>query len=169
MRADSGFYTHSIVALCRKTKVRFSITIRQRASLRNLIEAIPEDAWTPIPSLDGGRRRSWPTTAYTPIGRQAQMLAPRVGSSSGEASARRPRRPRSPPTAITASAPTGTGTPWIWRPTIAATPRSKTPSVASTAWGLNHLPTGRSPPTPPGWRCRCWPTTGPLDGAHRSR
>ena len=31
MRADSGFYTHSIVALCRKMKVRFSITIRQRA------------------------------------------------------------------------------------------------------------------------------------------
>ena len=49
MRADSGFYTHSIVALCRRMKVRFSITVRQRASLRNLIEAIPEDAWTPIP------------------------------------------------------------------------------------------------------------------------
>ena len=30
-------------------KVRFSITVRQRQSLRNLIEAIPEDAWTPIP------------------------------------------------------------------------------------------------------------------------
>ena len=49
MRADSGFCTHSIVALCRRMKVRFSITVRQRASLRNLIEAIPEDAWTPIP------------------------------------------------------------------------------------------------------------------------
>ena len=49
MRADSGFYTHSIVALCRRMKVRFSITVRQRASLRNLIEAIPEDAWMPIP------------------------------------------------------------------------------------------------------------------------
>ena len=49
MRADSGFYTHSIVALCRRMKVRFSITVRQRQSLRNLIEAIPEDAWTPIP------------------------------------------------------------------------------------------------------------------------
>ena len=42
VRADSGFYTHGVVAVCRKTKVRFSITIRQRASLRNLIEAIPE-------------------------------------------------------------------------------------------------------------------------------
>ena len=27
VRADSGFYTHSIVALCRKMKVRFSITV----------------------------------------------------------------------------------------------------------------------------------------------
>ena len=53
-RADSGFYTHGIVAACRKQKVRFSITIRQRQSLRNLIEAIPEDDWTPTPYwMDG--------------------------------------------------------------------------------------------------------------------
>ena len=49
MRADSGFYTHAVVAACRKLKVRFSITIRQRQSLRNLIEAIPEADWRPIP------------------------------------------------------------------------------------------------------------------------
>ena len=49
MRADSGFYTHAVVAACRKLKVRFSITIRQRPSLRNLIEAIPEEDWRPIP------------------------------------------------------------------------------------------------------------------------
>ena len=49
MRADSGFYTHAIVAACRKLKVRFSITIRQRQSLRNLIEAIPEADWRSIP------------------------------------------------------------------------------------------------------------------------
>ena len=49
VRADSGFYTHDIVAVCRKMKVRFSITIRQHASVHNLIEAIPEADWTPIP------------------------------------------------------------------------------------------------------------------------
>ena len=49
VRADSGFYTHSIVAVCRKMKVRFSITVRQHQSLRSLIEAIPEGDWTPIP------------------------------------------------------------------------------------------------------------------------
>ena len=66
VRADSGFYTHSIVALCRKMKVRFSITIRQRASLRNLIEAIPEDAWTPIPYWMEGTA-DVAETAYTPF------------------------------------------------------------------------------------------------------
>ena len=54
LRADSGFYTHGVVSVCRKMDVRFSITIRQHKSLRNLIEAIPEDAWTPIPYwMDG--------------------------------------------------------------------------------------------------------------------
>ena len=67
MRADSGFYTHGVVSVCRKTKVRFSITIRQRASLRNLIEAIPEDAWTPIPYwMEGAADVA--ETAYTPFG-----------------------------------------------------------------------------------------------------
>ena len=64
MRADSGFYTHAVVAVCRRTKVRFSITIRQR--LRNLIEAIPEDAWTPIPYwMDGAADVA--ETTYTPF------------------------------------------------------------------------------------------------------
>ena len=49
VRADSGFYTHTIVAVCRKMKVRFSITVRQHQSLRQLIEAIPEEDWRPIP------------------------------------------------------------------------------------------------------------------------
>ena len=49
VRADSGFYTHDVVAVCRKTKVRFSITVRLHQSLRNIIEAIPEQDWTPIP------------------------------------------------------------------------------------------------------------------------
>ena len=66
MRADSGFYTHAVVSACRETNVRFSITIRQSASLRNLIEAIPEDAWTPIPYwMDGAADVA--ETTYTPF------------------------------------------------------------------------------------------------------
>ena len=49
VRADSGFYTHAIVAVCRKMQVRFSITVRQHKSLRRLIEDIPEADWRSIP------------------------------------------------------------------------------------------------------------------------
>ena len=49
VRAGSGFYAHGVVSACRKLKVRFSITIRQHKSLRHLIEAIPEEDWTPLP------------------------------------------------------------------------------------------------------------------------
>ena len=49
VRPDSGFYTHAIVAVCRQLDVRFSITIHQLKSPRNLIEAILEEDWTPIP------------------------------------------------------------------------------------------------------------------------
>ena len=75
VRADSGFYTHAIVAACRRMDVRFSITVRQSASLRSLIEAIPETDWTPISTgyirltlqrliinlIEGGGRYSFPT------------------------------------------------------------------------------------------------------------
>ena len=67
VRADSGFYTHAVVSACRETNVRFSITIRQSASLRSLIEAIPEqDAWTPIPYwMEGAADVA--ETSYTPF------------------------------------------------------------------------------------------------------
>ena len=66
VRADSGFYAHAIVAVCRKMDVRFSITIRQHARLRNIIEAIPETDWTPIPYwMDGAADVA--ETSYAPF------------------------------------------------------------------------------------------------------
>ena len=66
VRADSGFYAHAIVAVCRKMDVRFSITIRQHPRLRDLIEAIPETDWTPIPYwMDGAADVA--ETIYTPF------------------------------------------------------------------------------------------------------
>ena len=66
VRADSGFYTHSVVSVCCKLDVRFSITIRQHKSLRNLIEAIPEADWTSIPYwMDGAADVA--ETTYTPF------------------------------------------------------------------------------------------------------
>ena len=74
-RADSGFYAHTVVAACREMDVRFSITIRQRASLRDLIEAIPEEDWTPIPYwMDGAADVA--ETTYTPF--QTKSDAPPV-------------------------------------------------------------------------------------------
>ena len=66
MRADSGFYTHAIVAVCREMDVRYSITVRQHKSLRNIIEAIPETDWTPIPYwMDGAADVA--ETTYVPF------------------------------------------------------------------------------------------------------
>ena len=98
VRADSGFYAHALVVVCREMDVRFSITIRQHARLR----------------------------------------------------------------AITASSPTGTGKPWNWRPTIAATPRSRMPSETSSMASASTIsPRAASPPTAHGWPSRCWPITWP--------
>ena len=66
VRADSGFYTHSVVQVCRKTDVRFSITVRLHRSLRDLIEAIPEADWRPIPYwMEGAADVA--ETVYTPF------------------------------------------------------------------------------------------------------
>jgi hypothetical protein len=66
MRADSGFYAHAVVAVCRATDVRFSITVRQHPGLRTLIEAIPEEDWTPIPYWMGDGA-DVAETVYTPF------------------------------------------------------------------------------------------------------
>jgi len=77
VRADSGFYAHAVVAVCRKMGVRFSITIRQHASVRRLIEAIPETAWTPIPYwLDGGADVA--ETTYIPFADQRDAAPVRL-------------------------------------------------------------------------------------------
>ena len=75
VRADSGFYTHAIVAVCREADVRFSFTIRQHASLHNLIEAIPETDWTPIPYWMYGAADVAETT-YTPFQSEADAAPP---------------------------------------------------------------------------------------------
>ncbi len=66
VRADRGCYAHALVAVCREMDVRYSITVRQHARLRNLIEAIPETDWTPITYwMDGAADVA--ETTYTPF------------------------------------------------------------------------------------------------------
>ena len=53
-RRQRLLYPRSRRRLPRNGGVRFSITIRQHKGLRELIEAIPEQDWTPIPYwMDG--------------------------------------------------------------------------------------------------------------------
>ena len=77
MRADSGFYTRSIVAVCRKMNVRFSITVRQHQTLRNLIEAISEEEWAPIPYWMEGTA-DVAQTEYTPFQSEPDALPVRL-------------------------------------------------------------------------------------------
>lgn len=55
VRADSAFYSKSLLWALRKADVRFSVTVRMNKSIRAAIDAIPDEAWTPIPYwLEGG-------------------------------------------------------------------------------------------------------------------
>jgi hypothetical protein len=48
VRADSAFFSHKVVAACRRAKARFSLAVAQRKKVREAIASIPEDAWTAI-------------------------------------------------------------------------------------------------------------------------
>jgi len=48
LRADSAFYQYDVIAAVLRRKACFSITARQLPPVRNGIESIAEDAWTPI-------------------------------------------------------------------------------------------------------------------------
>jgi len=77
VRADSGFYAHAVVAVCRTMKVRFSITIRMSPALHSRIAAISDDAWSPIPYwLDGGADVA--ETTYIPFAQEKDAAPVRL-------------------------------------------------------------------------------------------
>jgi hypothetical protein len=51
LRGDSGFYTKDVIDTCRRHNVRFSITIRQYAPIRDLITNIDKDSYETVPSV----------------------------------------------------------------------------------------------------------------------
>ena len=57
VRADSGFYTHAVVAVCRRMDVRFLHRHPQRARLRNLNRGDTRRCLDADSLLDGRRRR----------------------------------------------------------------------------------------------------------------
>jgi hypothetical protein len=54
VRADSGFWSYSLIDTLRRLGVRFSITVHINAHVSAAIEAICESAWEPIVYRDGG-------------------------------------------------------------------------------------------------------------------
>ena len=145
MRADSGFYTHPVVRVCRQQKVRFSITVRLRQSLRDLIEAIPEGDWRPIPYwMEGGADVA--ETVYTPFRTESDAAPVRLIVPAGEAF---PGLPADSFRQIQLSRlhhRPGRETPWNWRPTTAASAEIEN-AIRDLKYGvgLNHLPSGRFP------------------------
>ena len=130
MRADSGFYTHAMVAVCRDKDVRFSITVRQHQSLRQLIEAIPEEDWTPIPYwMDGAADVA--ETTYTPFDTKpdaapVRLIVRRVQPTPGSQLALFANY------SYHAFITDREGDTWISRPTTAATLRSRMPFATSS-------------------------------------
>ena len=92
VRADSGFYAHTVVAACREMDVRFSITIRRRASLRDLIEDDTRGGLDSHSLLDGRRRRCRRDDLHH-VPDQAGRRAGAAHCPAGEADARFPARP----------------------------------------------------------------------------
>jgi hypothetical protein len=48
VRADSAFYSRKVIAACRRADVRFSVTMRMDAKVRDAIDAIPAEEWVEI-------------------------------------------------------------------------------------------------------------------------
>ena len=92
VRADSGFYAHTVVAACREMDVRFSITIRQRASLRDPDRGDTRGGLDSHSLLDGRRRRCRRDDLH-PVPDQAGLPAGAAHCPAGEADARFPARP----------------------------------------------------------------------------
>ena len=105
LRADSGFYTHGVVSVCRKMDVRFSITIRQHKSLRNPHRGDTRGCLDSHSLLDGTAPPMWPRPPALPsrvnlTPRRWRLIVRRLKPTPGS-----PGWPSSPNTAITASSP----------------------------------------------------------------
>jgi len=85
LRADSGFYSQSVVEACRRAKVSFSITAKLvKGGVKTAIAAIDESAWVAIPYfLDGADVAE---TTYQPFGakgRPCRLIVRRVRPTPG--------------------------------------------------------------------------------------
>ena len=171
MRADRGCYNHDIVAACRDKSVRYSITVRQRRSVRNSIEAIPETDWTPIPYWMEGAADVAETT-YTPFQSEPDAVPVRL-------IVRRVKPTPGSQLALFATYSYHAFSTDRAGQTLDLEADHRRHAELENAIrdlkygvGLNHLPSGRSPPTAPGWPSRSSPITwraGPRASVWASR
>ena len=143
VRADSGFYTHAIVAACRRMDVRFSITVRQSASLRSLRGHTPAglDAH---PLLDGRRRRRGRNQLHS-LPEQARRRAGAAHRPAREAHARFPVGPLRHLQLSRLSITDREGETLELGPTIGATPRSRMHPRPQVRRGAQPSPLGPLP------------------------
>jgi hypothetical protein len=62
LRADSSFWSAKVLAACRRHRIRFSITVRQSATVAAAIASVPKQAWVDIDYPDGGQAQVAETT-----------------------------------------------------------------------------------------------------------
>lgn len=83
LRADSAFFSHSVVQACLDLGVEFSITAKLDKGVVPAIATIAEDSWKPIPYTDNGEAEVAETTHWGHrlivrrtklIGKQAQLF-----------------------------------------------------------------------------------------------
>jgi hypothetical protein len=84
LRADAGFYSEKMVAICRRKKVRFSIGLPLHKGLAARIAALPETAWQPIGYVfPGAAVAELPYTAFGKHGVPVRLIVRRVPPSPG--------------------------------------------------------------------------------------
>jgi hypothetical protein len=147
LRADSGFWNTKVFELLEQAGWQYSIGVRNIKKVKEVIEAIAEDAWQTIPYPDGGQAQI-AETSYGDrrlIVRRTRLLGARPSCSPTGGTS------RSLPTAPTTS-------PW-WRPSTATTPSSNRSSPTSKTRRWRTFPPGTFTPTPPGPCSPAWRTT----------
>ncbi len=74
VRADAGFWSYALIDTLTRLGVAWSITVRINKHVRVCIDAIDEDAWTPITYPDGGHADVAETTYVTGRGTNTRRL-----------------------------------------------------------------------------------------------
>ena len=54
LRADSGFYLGEVLAVCRRHRISYSIGARMIGRMRQVIAAVEESQWQPVPYFEPG-------------------------------------------------------------------------------------------------------------------